>query len=52
MPSVRLSVQLLLSARFVLLVFAIVFAAAAEALFQRSGKLRHFLALAAQPQKP
>jgi hypothetical protein len=27
-------------------------AAAAEALFQRSGKLRHFLALALQPQKP
>lgn len=27
-------------------------AAAAEALFQRSGKLRHFLALADQPQKP
>ncbi|HZH33065.1 MAG TPA: hypothetical protein VEY11_20025 [Pyrinomonadaceae bacterium] len=26
--------------------------AAAEALFQRSGKLRHFLALADQPQKP
>jgi hypothetical protein len=25
---------------------------AAEALFQRSGKLRHFLALADQPQKP
>ncbi|HLL70800.1 MAG TPA: hypothetical protein VK363_05170 [Pyrinomonadaceae bacterium] len=27
-------------------------AAAAEALFQRSGKLRHFLALAVQPQTP
>jgi len=27
-------------------------AAAAEALFQRSGKLRHFLVLADQPQKP
>jgi hypothetical protein len=27
-------------------------AVAAEALFQRSGKLRHFLALADQPQKP
>jgi hypothetical protein len=27
-------------------------AAAAEALYQRSGKLRHFLALAHQPQKP
>jgi hypothetical protein len=27
-------------------------AVAAEARFQRSGKLRHFLALAEQPQKP